>query len=126
MKSNRVLVAIFSATAISGVFIGSTNQAQACWRTSQLTSANSAGQSPQSFNSTTASTGQSPLPFNSATTGTAAGIALLGGILAVGGIYLSRRRQSEPVLNEAEYESELPTAPVDEQVSERELVGSRK
>lgn len=118
---NKTLVAILSATAITGgVFIGTGNDAQACWR-SQMLSTDSAGQSPQSFNSTSASTIQPP---NHSSTITAAGVALLGSVLAVGGLYLFRRRPTEPVVD-AEHEFELPSTVVDAQES-RELVGSRK
>lgn len=121
MKPNQVLIAILSATAITGGVIGTTSQAQPCWRTSQQTSTNSAGQFPQSFNSTTTSS-QSPQLFNS---GSAVGIALLGGLLA-GGVYLSRRlRRSQPVADEAD-QLELPSASTHDQVPERELVGGRK
>lgn len=110
MRPNQVLVAILSAAAVTGgVFVGSTSQAQACPLSSKLTSINSIGAGP----------------FNSNSIGTAAGISLLGGLLVVGGIYWSRR-QSDSVTDKAEYESELPSVPVDEQVPERELVGSRK
>jgi hypothetical protein len=122
MKPNQILIAI-SATAITGsILVGTTSQAQACWRTSQPTSTNSAGQFPQSFNSTSASS-QSPQPFNSS--GSAVGVALLGGLLAVGGVYLSRRwRQLESVADAEQ--PELPLASLDEQIPERELVGGRK
>lgn len=112
MRPNKVLVAILSAATVTGgVFVGSASQAQPCPLSSKLTSINSIG---------------TPGPLNSNSIGTAAGISLLGGLLVVGGVYLSRRRQSDSVTDEAEYESELPSVPVAEQVSERELVGSRK
>lgn len=122
MKLNQALIAVLSATAITGgVFMNTNSQAQACWRTAQQTSTNSAGQFPQSFNSTTTSS-QSPQPFNS---GSAVGIALLGGLLA-GGVYLSRRlRQSQLVADEAD-QLELPSTSTHDQVPERELVGGRK
>lgn len=124
MRLNQLLVAILSATAITGgVLIGTTGHAQACWRT-QFNSTSSNNQFPQTPNSTTAS--KPPQSFNSTIGKSAVGIALLGGLLAVEGIYLSRRRQSKPVADEVENQVQLPSATVDEQVSERELASSRK
>lgn len=124
MRPNQLLVTILSATAITGgVLIGTTGHAQACWRT-QLNSTSSNSQFPQTFNSTTAS--KPSQPFNSTMGKSAVGIAILGGLLAVEGIYLSRRRQSKPVADKAENQFPLPSATVDEQVSERELANSRK
>lgn len=109
------LFTFLSVAAIAASTLVTSSPAQACSFSSQLTSANSANQSPPSINPTT--TNNSNL----------AGFTLLSGLLAVGGIYWSRRsRQSDPVIDRAEYEAlEMLDTPAVEQV-ERELVGSRK
>lgn len=116
MKQKQFLAAVLSVAAItSGTFISSISSAQPCPLSSKQTSTNSAGQSPPSLNSTTIGT-------------SVAGIALLGGLLAAAGVYWFRRRQSDSVTDEANYEvPEVPSAPVVEQKDpERELVGNRK
>ncbi len=111
MRPNH-LFTILSAAAITGSAFF-TPPAQACFLGSDISSStNPVSQSPQLFKPTKA--GKS-----------AAGIALLGSLLAVGGVYWSRRRQSDSVTNEVNAESE-PSTPVIEQVSEQELVSSRK
>ncbi|PPS44830.1 hypothetical protein [Chroococcidiopsis sp. TS-821] len=111
------LFTLVSVAAIALPTFVTSHPVQACPFSSKLTSANSATQSPPSMNPTT--TNNSNL----------AGFALLSGLLAVGGVYWSRRsRQSDPAIDRAEYEAlEMVDTPVVEQVvEERELVGSRK
>ncbi|PIG92957.1 hypothetical protein [Gloeocapsopsis sp. IPPAS B-1203] len=107
------LITLLSVAAIAGSTFVTFNSAQACPFSSKL-SANSVNQSSPSINPTTNNSNL-------------AGFTLLSGLLAVGGIYLSRRlRHSDPVIDRAEYEAlEMIDTPVVEQV-ERELVGSRK
>ncbi|MBE9192272.1 hypothetical protein IQ230_18315 [Gloeocapsopsis crepidinum LEGE 06123] len=110
------LITLVSVAAIVGTTFVTSSPAQACPFSSKL-SANSVNQSSPSINPTT--TNNSNL----------AGFTLLSGLLAVGGIYLSRRsRQSDPVIDRAEYEAleMIDTPAVEQVVEERELVGSRK
>lgn len=115
MKLNQLLVGLLSTAAIaSSVVVGST-AAQSCPFSSKLpTATQNAGQSPQLNNPTT--TNSSNL----------AGIALLSGLLALGGVYWSRRFvQSDSIVNETE-NTVIPETPIEPATETRELVGSRK
>ncbi|OKH27641.1 hypothetical protein NIES1031_06870 [Chroogloeocystis siderophila 5.2 s.c.1] len=109
------LITLVSVAAIAGTTFVNSNPAQACPFSSKL-AVNSVNQSSPSMNPTTNNSN-------------VAGFALLSGLLAVGGVYWSRRsRQSDPVIDRAEYEAleMLDTPAVEQVVEERELVGSRK
>jgi hypothetical protein len=113
MKLTRLLTLCLVAAIAGSIFVTFTS-AQACLFSSKL-STNSVNQAPPSINPTTTNYGN------------LAGFTLISGLLAVGGIYWSRRsRQSDAVIDRAEYEAlEMLDKPAVEQV-ERELVGSRK
>lgn len=112
MKPTQFVIGVLSVAAIASSV--AVNPAQACIFSSQLGSTDAV--EPPQINPTTTTNQNSNW----------AGFALLSGLLAVGGVYWSKRSRQSTVIDRAEYEAlEMLDTPTLEQ-DERELVGSRK
>lgn len=113
MKPNQFVIGVFSVAAIASSTIA-VNPAQACIFGSK--SITNAVEQPPQIDPTTTNNGNSNW----------AGFALLSGLLAVGGVYWSKRSRQSTVIDHAEYAAlEMLDTPTVEH-EDRELISSRK